>query len=198
MRPTRFIMAATATVALLGLALLGSARAQYYPSQGHWVWVYASGETQRLGSAATVRGVSVLPMQHLIAGQLISEDLLEYRDNQVLLRGIRTAGRTGSKLTWYLPPITLYPASPLAPGQSWQSLSSTPLGAIKLSSRVLSGEPVTTPAGKFNALLIRTDVQQNKTTSTQYSYFVPGLGVVRYQSEGGAAVDLVKYDTDSD
>lgn len=175
---------------LLAIWLLAGnlAAAEYYPSQGHWS--YSSGEVQTLAAPTSVRGVAVVPMQHKIGGQLISEDLLQFVDGKVLLRGIRIGG----KLTWYLPPLTVYPASPLSPGQSWQSFSSTPQGAVRLSSTVIEAQPLTTPAGKFNALLIRSDLQQGKAVSTQFSYFVPGLGVVRYQAAAGAlAVDLVKY-----
>lgn len=174
-------------LALLTGTVYAAPQISYYPEKGHWT--YSSGETQQLAAPVTVRGVQVRPMQHQIGGQTVTEDLLEFTGGKVLLRGIRI----GNKLTWYLPPLLVYPASPLAPGQSWQSFSSTPSGAVMLRGTVLQGEPVSTPAGKFNALLIRSDLQQGKNLSTQFSYFVPGLGVVRYQTAGGAAVDLQKF-----
>lgn len=174
----------------LALALLlSSARAAYYPQSGKWH--YSSGEVQQLGAPVTLRGVTVQPMRHMLGGQTISEDLLEFRGGALLLRGIRV----GKRLTWFLPPLIVYPASPLSPGQSWQSVSSTPGGAATLRSTVLESQPVNTPAGKFNALLIRSELQQGKALSVQLSAFVPGLGVVRYQSEGGN-VDLVSGGAD--
>ncbi|UWX63366.1 hypothetical protein [Deinococcus rubellus] len=86
------------------------------------------------------------------------------------------------------PPLTVYPSSPLTLGQRWESTS----GSLKLSSRVMGSEPLSLSAGNFNALLIRSDVSSGGGTSTQYSYFVPGLGVVRYQTAGGQVVDLLK------
>ena len=50
-----------------------------------------------------------------------------------------------------------------------------------------------TPAGRFNALLIR----QTSLTSTGGQtvldlYFVPGIGVVRFVTQDGTIIDLIE------
>ncbi|GAA3996907.1 hypothetical protein GCM10022631_04200 [Deinococcus rubellus] len=172
--------------ALLALLLLSSGRAagNYFPNAPSTTWRYSSGEIQQIGQPTTVKGVSVIPTAHQIGGVTVSEDLLEYRGGGVYLRGVRI----GKQVVWYTPPLTVYPSSPLTLGQRWESTS----GSLKLSSRVMGSEPLSLSAGNFNALLIRSDVSSGGGTSTQYSYFVPGLGVVRYQTAGGQVVDLLK------
>ena len=58
-----------------------------------------------------------------------------------------------------------------------------------------------TQSGSYNALVVRSEVSAGaatagaagvQNTSTQYAYFVPGLGVVRYQTADGSTVDLLK------
>ncbi|AZI41346.1 hypothetical protein EHF33_00105 [Deinococcus psychrotolerans] len=178
----RGLLLAPLLASLLSSTVL--AAGNYFPNAPSTIWRYSSGETQVIGQPVTVNGVSVIPTAHQIGGTTVSEDLLEYRGGGVYLRGVRI----GKQVIWYTPPLTVYPSSPLSLGQRWESSS----GGLKLSSRVMGNEPLSLPAGNFNALLIRSDVSSGKSTSTQYSYFVPGLGVVRYQAAGGQVVDLVK------
>ena len=171
---------------LLALLLSSAALASgvYFPSASATTWRYSSGETQQLGQPVTIKGVSVVPTAHQIGGRVVSEDLLEYRGGGVFLHGVRIAGQ----VIWYNPPLTVYPSSPLTLGQRWESTS----GSLKLSSRVMGNEALSIAAGNFNSLVIRSDVTSGSSVSTQYSYFVPGLGVVRYQTAGGQVVDLLK------
>ncbi|AFZ68876.1 hypothetical protein [Deinococcus peraridilitoris] len=175
---------------VVGLLLLAAtsvslAAGNYYPSAPGTTWKLSNGEVQRLLQPQTLRGVKVTPLQHLIGGKLVSEDLLEFRDGAVYLR----ATRSGGKLNWYEPPLTVYPASPLTPGQSWTSSS----GGLTLTARVMGQEALSMPAGRFNALVIRNDVSTSSgAASSSYSYFVPGIGTVRYSSGNGSSVDLVK------
>ena len=169
------------------LLLLSTALASgtYFPSAPSTIWRYSSGETQQLGQPVTIKGVSVTPTAHQLGGRTVSEDLLEYRGSGVYLRGVRIAGQ----VIWYNPPLTVYPSSPLTLGQRWESVS----GSLKLSSRVMGNEALSIAAGNFNTLVIRSDVSSGgSSVSTQYSYFVPGLGVVRYQTASGQVVDLLK------
>lgn len=184
-RPRSF-PARTLGAALTGLALLGSAlAADYFPSAPGTAWRYSNGETQQFGAPRSVRGVSVRPLAHSLAGRKISEDLLEYGARGVFLRGVQT----GPALTWYDPPLMLYPAGPLFPGMQWDSASS----GLRLSSRVMGQEAVKLAAGSYNALVIRTEASTSGgAASTRYAYFVPGYGTVRFVSEDGRAVDLLK------
>ena len=171
---------------LLALTCLGSALAgSYFPSAPGTTWKLSSGEVQRLTQPVAIKGVRVTPLQHNVGGKLVSEDLLEFRAGGVFLRGSRVAG----KLTWFDPPLTIYPASPLTPGQTWTSTS----GGLTITSRVVGQEALVTAAGRFNALVIRNEVTTSSGgSSASYSYFVPGVGTVRYLGSNGGAVDLLK------
>ncbi len=176
-RPLALLLALTSGVALAAPA--------YFPYTPGTTWRYSNGETQQVGVPRVVKGVTVTPLAHAFGGRTVSEDLLEVRSNGVFLRGAQSGGR----LTWYDPALTLYPAAPLLPGITWQSVS----GRLALSGRVVGQEAIQNAAGAFNALVIRTEVNSGAgSASAQFSYFVPGLGVVRFVSAGGQAVDLLK------
>ncbi|WP_394649772.1 hypothetical protein [uncultured Deinococcus sp.] len=172
--PTRAVFAAL-LCALPGTAL-ATAPAGYYPQAAGTAWTYSSGERQVLGAPATYKGVRVVPLSHVLGRVLVSQDLLEYRaDGSVWLRGLHT----GRELRWYASPLLVYPAAPLQPGQSWRS------GARTVQVTEVRG--VTTPAGTFNALVLRT---QEAGGQAQETFFVPGVGVVRYRTADGRTTDL--------
>jgi hypothetical protein len=163
----------------------------YFPNTPGTQWRYSNGETQLTGKGRVIQGVNVVPVGHSVGGKLMSEDYLEYRPDGVYLRGVQAGG----KLNWYLPPLQVYPASPLTPGQVWTSATGS---GLRLSGRVVGTQALRTQSGSFNALVVRSEVATGGTTtgvqksSTQYAYFVPGLGVVRYQTADGSTVDLLK------
>ncbi len=152
---------------------------------------YSNGETQQTGRSRVIQGVNVVPVGHSVGGKLVSEDYLEYTASGVFLRGVQAGG----KLNWYLPPLQVYPASPLASGQVWTSVTGS---GLRLSGRVVGTQALRTQSGSYNALVVRSEVAPGGTatgvqnSSTQYAYFVPGLGVVRYQTADGSNVDLLK------
>lgn len=167
----------------------------YFPNAAGTRWRYSNGETQQTGRPRVIQGVNVVPLGHSVGGKLISEDYLEYRADGVYLRGVQAGG----KLNWYTPPLQVYPASPLTPGQVWSSVT---LGGLRLSGRVVGTQALRTQSGNYNALVVRSEVSAGaaagsgaagiQNTSAQYAYFVPGLGVVRYQTADGSTVDLLK------
>ncbi|SMB91763.1 hypothetical protein [Deinococcus hopiensis] len=172
---------------LLSAALTQAHAADYYPHTSGTSWTYTSGETQLVGTAVTYKGVRVVPVNHQYGGKTFTQDLLEYRaDGSVWLRGLNLSG----KLLWYSTPLNVYPPGPLAPGQRWQSGNPT-LGS---AGRVTGSGAVRVPAGTYNALVIRTDLTVGGQTSSQTTYFVPGLGVVRYAPGNGSPVDLRALD----
>nr|WP_246351061.1 hypothetical protein [Deinobacterium chartae] len=174
------------------MSLSGAAFAQpggYYPSTPGKVWRYSSGEVQAFVGFKTIRNTRVMTLQHTVNGKLVSEDYLEFASNGVYLRGSTTNG----KLTWYDRPLMVYPAAPLAPGTSWSSAARSGKDTVQLSARVVGQEGLELAAGRFNALVIRTEVQTaSGGSSVVHSYFVPGVGTVRFVTEDGAAIDLLK------
>ena len=184
----------TLAVFLLTPAL--AANDTYFPNAAGTRWRYSNGETQQTGRPRVIRGVNVVPLGHSVGGRLVAEDYLEYRADGVYLRGVQAGGR----LNWYTPPLQVYPASPLTPGQVWSSVT---LGGLRLSGRVVGTQALRTQSGSYNALVVRSEVSAGaatvgtgatgvQNTSTQYAYFVPGLGVVRYQTADGSTVDLLR------
>ena len=73
----------------------------------------------------------------------------------------------------------MYPPAPLRPGQSWRSGAGT--------VQVVGVQGVSTPAGTFNALVLRAQAPGGKAEDR---LFVPGVGVVRYQTADGRLTDL--------
>lgn len=172
---------------LLGALSLGHAAptgaAPYYPYTPGTRWTYTSGETQLVGPAVVHRGVRVVPVSHLYGGRTFSQDLLELRpDGSVWLRGVHAGGR----LSWYTSPLNVYPPGPLSPGMTWQSAT----GGLTSRSRVTGLSPVELGGRTLNALAIRTELTTGGKTSTQTAYFVPTLGVVRYETADGSRVEL--------
>ncbi|WP_019010643.1 hypothetical protein [Deinococcus aquatilis] len=157
----------------------------YYPQKTGLRWSYSSGETQEIGTPAVYKGVRVIPVTHQYGSTVYTQDLLEYRaDGSVWLRGVNAGGR----VNWYTPPLNVYPPGPLTPGQTWSSAS----GALKSSSRVTGVEPLRIGKTSYNTLVIRTVLTSGGRQSIQLTYFVPTVGVVRYQTADGSQIDLVK------
>ncbi len=181
MRPLLPLLLTALTV--LPAAPAASVDPNYYPHRPGTRWTYANGETQVVGASLAYRGVTVTPVSHQFAGTTYSQDLLEYRaDGSVWLRGVNSGGR----LNWYAAPLLVYPAGPLKPGQSW-----TAQGAgLRMTVTVTGTAPLKLPAGNFNALILRSDTTTGGSTSVQLRYFVPALGVVRYQTADGSVIDL--------
>ncbi|WP_309573093.1 hypothetical protein [Deinococcus sp.] len=172
-----FLLALTTTPAL------GVMPAGYYAYAAGAHWTYSSGEVQVVGPAVVHKGVTVTPVSHQYGSTTYSQDLLELRaDGSVWLRGVNTGGR----LAWFTMPLNVYPPGPLQPGMAWTSGNS----AMTLRSQVTGMSAVKLAAGTFNALAIRTDTTLAGKVSTQTTYFVPTLGVVRYQTGDGSLIDL--------
>ena len=85
-------------------------------------------------------------------------------------------------------PLTLYPPAPLTPGQRWSSAS----GNLKSSSAVTGVAALNTGGRKYNALIIRTETTVGGRVSVQTSYFVPTLGIVRYDTADGRSTELLR------
>ncbi len=166
-------------------AAQGQTYPEYYPHKSGTHWTYSNGETQVVGPAVTHRGVRVVPVSHQFGGKTFTQDLLEYRaDGSVWLRGVNTGGRLG----WYAAPLNIYPPAPLTPGQRWTSVS----GNMTVSGAVTGVATVETSGRRYNALSIRTETSAGGRVSVQTAYFVPGLGVVRFETADGSRVNLLR------
>ena len=172
---------------LLGAALLNAQAldSNYYPRKAGTRWTYSSGETQIMGAAVTHRGVPVVPVSHQYGSTTYTQDLLEFRaDGSVWLRGVNVGGR----LSWYAQPLNVYPPGPLSPGMTWKGSN----GAVRTVSTVTGVTPLKTAGGTFNALTIQTETTAAGKISVQKTYFVPTLGVVRYETADGTRIDLLR------
>lgn len=173
----------------IGSSLAASPRS-YYPHSTNTSWRYSSGETQVFAAAKIVNGLKVSVLQHIANKQVIAEDYLEYSADGVFLRG----QKTGGKIIWYTPRLMIYPKAPLSVGMQWKSQSqSNQGGQITLKAEVLSQEGIVNSAGRYNALVIRTDISTSSNqSSSMQSYFVPSVGTVRYLSGNGDSIDLLR------
>lgn len=179
------ILPALLLSALAWAAAQGKAYPDYYPSKSGTSWTYSSGETQVVGPPQTHRGVRVVPVSHQFGGKTFTQDLLEYRpDGSVWLRGVNAGGRLG----WYAAPLKVYPPAPLTPGQRWFSGK----GNLKSVSTVTGVAAINSGGRKYNALSVRTQTNAGGRISVQTTYFVPGVGIVRYETADGAQIDLLR------
>lgn len=161
----------------------------YYPTGQGFSWTYSSGETQTLSGPRDMDGRQVWVLVHYFEGVPVSEDYLEYGDSGVISHGTAAGGL----MYPYQPGLLVYPPEPLTPGQRWTSTTNLPGFTLTLDSEVVGMRGVDTPAGRFNALLLR----QTTLTSTGGQtildlYFVPGIGVVRFVTQDGTIIDLIE------
>ena len=177
-----------ALVLLAAAGLSASAQGDYYGLKMGSVWTYSNGETQTLTKERTIKGQSYLVMTRSNAGKVTSEDYLLVNAQGMQLAGSRYSGKD----YMYTPPLVIYPVGPMTVGMRWSSSATSPLGSYAFASSIQRSEGVATPAGRFNALVVRTSVTTSSGASTvQDAYFAPGAGVVRFVTQDGAAVDLI-------
>jgi len=172
------------------LLLGGTATAQgYYPSESGLSWTYSSGETQQLSGPRDVGGRQVMVLTHYFDGVPISEDYLEYTEQGVFSHG----SAAGGQVFQYQPALVVYPPAPLEPGKAWTGTTSLTGFDLTLSAEVLGLRGVATPAGRFNAFLIRqTTLTSNGGQTVLDIYFVPAVGIVRFQTQDGTVIDLIE------
>lgn len=176
--------------AALVLAFVTTAAAQdYYPSNPGMSWTYSSGETQSMSGPRELDGRQLMVLTHYYEGMPVSEDYLEYTEGGVFSHG----SAAGGQIYQYAPALVVYPAAPLEPGMSWTGTTSLAGFDLTLSSEVLGLRGVATPAGRFNALQIRqTTLTSNGGQTVLDIYFVPTVGIVRFQTQDGTVIDLIE------
>jgi hypothetical protein len=183
-RPIRILV----MVALaLSLALAG-ARESYFPNRDGLSWTYDNGQMQVLTGPTEIGGQTVMVLVNYLQGQPVSEEYLVFHERGVYFMGTSAAGQ----LLVYDPPLLLYQASPLQVGQSWRSTTRVQGIEITLTAEVVGVRGVQTPAGRFNTLHIRQQTITSTGGQTALDlFFVPTVGIVRFVTQDGTAVDLI-------
>lgn len=180
-----FRVAAALAILWAGLAF-GQA---YYPHQTGLSWTYSSGETQQLGGPRDLGGRQVMVLTHYFEGVPISEDYMEYTAQGVISYG----SAAGGQVYVYEPALVVYPQEPLTQGMTWTGTTTLAGFNLTLSSEVIGLRGVATPAGRFNALLIRqTTLTSNGGQTVLDIYFVPAVGIVRFVTQDGSTIDLIE------
>ncbi len=171
------------------IAIFSAASAQdYYPAAAGLSWTYSSGETQTISGPRSFQGREVWVLTHYLEGVPISEDYLEYGEDGVISHG----SAAGGEVFVYSPPLLVYPPAPLEAGMTWASTTGLPGFNLTLDSSVVGVGGVATPSGRFNALQIRqTTLTSNGGQTVLQLYLVPGVGVVRFQTQDGTVIDLI-------
>lgn len=176
--------------ALLALVALSWAVAQpsYYPSDAGMTWTYSNGETQTLSGPRDLLGAQRMVLTHYFSGVPVSEEILTFG------AGVVSHGTSaGGEIMPYQPPLTVYPPSPLQPGDTWQSTTRVSGIDITLSSEVVGLAGVQTPAGRFNALHVRqTTLTSSGGRTVLDLFYVPTVGVVRFVTQDGTQIDLIE------
>lgn len=184
----RRALGALATTLLLVVAAAASAQG-YYPSEPGMSWTYSSGETQTLSGPRELGGRQLMVLTHYFDGVPISEDYLEYTEQGVFSHG----SAAGGQVFQYQPALVVYPPAPLEPGKAWTGTTSLTGFDLTLSAEVLGLRGVATPAGRFNAFLIRqTTLTSNGGQTILDIYFVPTVGIVRFETQDGTVIDLIE------
>ncbi|HZJ10296.1 MAG TPA: hypothetical protein VFD39_11415 [Trueperaceae bacterium] len=185
------VVALARLLGVVALAMLsGAALAQaYYPAEAGMSWTYSSGETQLLSGPRDLGGRQVMVLTHYYDGVPISEDYMEYTPQGVISYG----SAAGGEVFTYQPALIVYPQEPLASGMTWKSTTSLSGFNLTLSSEVVGLRGVATPVGRFNALLIRqTTLTSNGGQTILDIYFVPTVGIVRFETQDGTVIDLIE------
>lgn len=185
----RVALAGAALIVALASAFASAQSQSYYPSAAGLSWTYSSGETQALSGPRPMNGRDVMILTHYYEGIPISEDYLEYLPDGVLSHGTAAGGQVFG----YEPGLVVYPAEPLTPGSTWTSTSRMSGFNLTLSAEVVGLRGVATPAGRYNALLIRqTTLTSNGAQAVLDIYFVPTVGIVRFVTQDGTTIDLIE------
>ena len=189
---------------------LSLAQNSYFPSQAGTRWYYDNGEVQQLRPIADpalwLPSLAMLPIPESEQAQLkaldysledtvLSSDVLAFHSSGVWLLG----HSSGGEVLRYSQPMQLYGTPPLQPGQVWQSSAALldgerSLTQVQWQSEVLAVRAVTTEAGRFNALVLRQASYSEGLTQQRDLYFVPSLGVVRWQEADGRVVMLERIE----
>jgi len=175
-------------VCLFAVGTLAMAQA-YYPAEAGMSWTYSSGETQLLSGPRELGGQQVMVLTHYYDGVPISEDYMQYSSQGVISYG----SAAGGDVFTYQPALIVYPQEPLAAGMTWTSTTSLSGFNLTLSSEVIGLRGVATQAGRFNSLLIRqTTLTSNGGQTILDIYFVPSVGIVRFETQDGTVIDLIE------
>lgn len=190
---------------ILLLAPLAMAR-DYFPHNDGMRWTYDNGEIQELSGPYRLADIAadfgrsvetafadyeVMKLSKYLGDILVSEDFLIYEEAAVYSVA---SNFLGSSQYWYNPPMLLYQGNRWHIEDSWESVSNIldDRLQITLTSHIVATQAVETPVGRFNAWVIRQDSFNNKGVQNVLElYFVPTIGIVRFQTMDGSAVNLL-------
>ncbi len=179
-------------VTLLASLPLGFAQAPsgYYPATPGLAWTYDNGETQSLSGPIETETGPRMRLTHAFDGVPVSEEILSFEpDGSVLHHGTAAGGTVMP----YDPPLLVYPAPPLQPGDGWQSSTRAGGVDVTLATEVLGLLGVATPAGRFNALHLRQTTLTSTGGRTMLDlFYVPTVGIVRFVTQDGTTIDLIE------
>ncbi len=158
----------------------------YYPHGIGYSWKFNSGEEQTF----TREQSGMLVLERRFPKRPVIADLLSYSPNGgVMLEGLVV----GKQVQRYSPSLQLYPVPPLYVGLRWGGRSKFGNQSIALFGEVNRIEGISVPAGRFNAFVIRNSTVTGEGGSVVVDiYYVPGVGIVRYATQGGGTIDLVE------
>lgn len=179
----------------------------FYPQENGMRWRYDNGEVQVMSGPRSMAEITealgvemapnlaeypVMTVSKYLNDTLVTEDYLIYTEDAVYSLGSTI---TGSLVFWYDVPSLVYQGAQLRIGDNWASRSTVEKYNVEITTatEVLGMRGVETPAGRFNALVIRQDtVGDNGIQNYLDMYFVPTVGIVRFETVDGSAVNLVE------
>lgn len=191
---------------LLSLALPLAAARAFFPHDDGMRWTYDNGEIQELSGPYRLADVAVyfertvdaafadyevMKLSKYFGDILVSEDFLIYEEDAVYTVA---SNFVGASQYWYNPPMLLYQGNRWRIDDSWESVSNVldDRLQITLSSTIVATQAIEIPVGRFNAWVIHQNSFNNKGVQNVLElYFVPTIGIVRFQTMDGGTVNLV-------
>ncbi len=179
-----------AALYLCTAALAYASAPNYYPHRVGMSWRYSSGEVQKYDSVRNIKGQEVWELSHAYQGVTRYTDYLKFDKEGIWLLGVDT----GAGVMPYDPPIKIFPAPPLRVGENWSVRTKFRGSSLVVVYKVTAVKGVEVPFGKYNAFVIRSSLSaRGGGASVVDIYFVPGIGVVRYATQDGGEIDLLKF-----
>jgi hypothetical protein len=181
-------------VALLGLAVTGDcstgpqvekqAAANYYPLKEGNKWHYrmelgeqSAKATIHVAKLETIAGVSLFRLEMSVEGNIAGIEHVSADK-----RGIFRHAFNDTPLP---NPVTVL-RFPVKDGDTWTETLTTEDGAAKVHGKVFAAEDVQVPAGKFKAVRVQLEVEDDEAgTVTATYWFAADIGIVRQTVDVG-------------
>jgi len=129
----------------------------------------------------------------VVPGQPVGRELVEIKEDRILMRGSSQPETLGSKPIWMEPAIAFVVAG-MRPGQQITPFSIQE-GASKRSMKVIAREAVVVPAGSYPAIRLLMTGNDGQFEVRRTTWFAPRIGIVKEEKTRYAGDKLIFRET---